>query len=438
MTKPIVAIVGRPNVGKSTLFNKIVQKRIAITQDDPGVTRDRLYQDAEWQNRYFTLVDTGGIEYRNDEIFSKEIINQMEIAVENADIILLVVDGRIGITPEDREIANNLRKFKKEIILVVNKIDTINLNNSIYEFYELGIENIRGISAENSLGLGDLLDDVIKKMPIDTEADIENDITKVAIIGKPNVGKSSLINRLLGEDRMIVTDIAGTTRDSIDSKFMYHGQEYTLIDTAGLRRKRAINEEVERFSVVRTLSSIDRADICILMIDAAEGVTEQDSKIIGYAHDQGKAMIIAVNKWDLIDKNNQSYNNFEKEIRNKLGFINYVPIVFISVKNNLRVFKLFELIQSVDNNYSMRVSTGLLNDIIRDAILHNPPPTDKGERLKIFYITQVSVRPPRFIIYINKTSLMHFSYQRYIENQIRENFQFTGVPLVFELRERGE
>ena len=438
MTKPTVAIVGRPNVGKSTLFNKIVRRRIAITQDDPGVTRDRLYQEAEWQNRYFTLVDTGGIEYGNDEVFSKEIINQMQIAVENADIILFVVDGRMGITPEDREIANNLRKFKKEIILVVNKIDTINLESSIYEFYELGIGNIRGISAENSLGLGDLLDDIIIKIPIDLDANMDNDITKVAIIGKPNVGKSSLINRLLGEERMIVTDIAGTTRDSIDSKFMYYGQEYTLIDTAGLRRKRAINEEVERFSVVRTLSSIDRADICILMIDASEGVTEQDSKIIGYAHDQGKAMIIAVNKWDLIDKDNQSYNNFEKEIRNKLGFINYVPIIFISVKNNLRVYKLFELIQSVDNNYSMRVSTGLLNDIIRDAILHNPPPTDKGERLKIFYITQVSVRPPRFLIYINKTSLMHFSYQRYIENQIRENFQFTGVPLVFELRERGE
>ncbi|QQK07538.1 ribosome biogenesis GTPase Der [Miniphocaeibacter halophilus] len=438
MKKPIVAIVGRPNVGKSTLFNRIVGKRVAITQDDPGVTRDRLYQEAEWQNRYFSLVDTGGIEIDAKERFSKEIINQVELAIDTAEIILFVVDGRTGITPDDREIANLLRKSKKEIILVVNKIDNKKFEDNIYEFYELGIENIKSISAENSMGLGDLLDDIVEKFPVDLDVESDEDITKVAIIGKPNVGKSSLINRLLGEERMIVTDIAGTTRDSIDSKFKYNGEDYILVDTAGLRRKRAINEEVERFSVVRTLDAIDKSDICVLMIDAKEGVTEQDSKIIGYAHDQGKAMIISVNKWDLVEKDNKSYTNFEREIRNKLGFINYVPIIFMSVKNNLRVYKLFELIEQINNNYSMRISTGILNDIINDAILHNPPPTDKGERLKIFYITQVAVRPPKFIIYVNKSSLMHFSYIRYIENQIRENFHFTGVPLIFELRERGD
>ncbi|HHX68250.1 MAG: ribosome biogenesis GTPase Der [Miniphocaeibacter sp.] len=438
MKKPVVAIVGRPNVGKSTLFNRIVRKRVAITQDDPGVTRDRLYQEAEWQNRYFNLVDTGGIELDSKERFSKEIINQVELAIETAEIVLFVVDGRAGITSDDREIANLLRKSKKEIILVVNKIDNKKFEDNIYEFYELGIDNIKAISAENSMGLGDLLDDIVEKFPIDLDMESDEDITKVAIIGKPNVGKSSLINRLLGEERMIVTDIAGTTRDSIDSKFKYNGEDYILVDTAGLRRKRAISEEVERFSVVRTLDAIDKSDICVLMIDAKEGVTEQDSKIIGYAHDQGKAMIISVNKWDLIEKDNKSHINFEREIRNKLGFINYVPIIFMSVKNNLRVYKLFELIEQINNNYSMRISTGILNDIINDAILYNPPPTDKGERLKIFYITQVAVRPPKFIIYVNKSSLMHFSYIRYIENQIRENFHFTGVPLIFELRERGD
>lgn len=438
MKKPVVAIVGRPNVGKSTLFNRIVRKRVAITQDDPGVTRDRLYQEAEWQNRYFNLVDTGGIELDSKERFSKEIINQVELAIETAEIVLFVVDGRAGIKSDDREIANLLRKSKKEIILVVNKIDNKKFEDNIYEFYELGIDNIKAISAENSMGLGDLLDDIVEKFPIDLDMESDEDITKVAIIGKPNVGKSSLINRLLGEERMIVTDIAGTTRDSIDSKFKYNGEDYILVDTAGLRRKRAISEEVERFSVVRTLDAIDKSDICVLMIDAKEGVTEQDSKIIGYAHYQGKAMIISVNKWDLIEKDNKSHINFEREIRNKLGFINYVPIIFMSVKNNLRVYKLFELIEQINNNYSMRISTGILNDIINDAILYNPPPTDKGERLKIFYITQVAVRPPKFIIYVNKSSLMHFSYIRYIENQIRENFHFTGVPLIFELRERGD
>ncbi len=438
MKKPIVAIVGRPNVGKSTLFNRIVRRRVAITQDDPGVTRDRIYQDAEWQNRHFVLIDTGGMELDNKEVFSKEIINQVEVAIETAEIVLFVVDGRAGLTPDDIEIANLLRKSKKQIILVINKIDNKNIENAIYEFYELGIETVRGISAENSLGLGDLLDDIVEKFPVDLDMEVDSDQTKIAIIGKPNVGKSSLINRLLGEERMIVTDIAGTTRDSINSKFKYKGEEYILIDTAGLRRKRAINQEVERYSVVRTLSAIDESDICVLMIDAEEGVSEQDSKIIGYAHDQGKAMIISVNKWDLIEKDNKTQGEFERKIRERLGFINYVPIMFMSVKNNLRVYKLFDLIEKINNNYSMRISTGVLNDIVNDAILHNPPPTDKGERLKIFYLTQVSVRPPKFIIYINKSSLMHFSYQRYIENQIRENFHFTGVPLLFELRERGE
>lgn len=436
MRKPIVAVVGKPNVGKSTLFNKIVRKRVAITQDDPGVTRDRLYQDAEWQNRYFTLVDTGGIEVKSDDVFSKQIVNQVDLAIDTADIILFIVDAKTGITPEDRDVLNLLRRTNKEIILVVNKIDSKKDDNLIYEFYEFGIPTVMGISAEGSRGIGDLLDEIVKNFkPMTSE--FEDDVTKVAIIGKPNVGKSSLINRLLGEERMIVTNIAGTTRDSIDSNFKYNGHDYILIDTAGLRRKRYIDEEVERYSVVRTLSSIDNSDISVLMIDAAEGVTEQDSKIIGYAHDNGKAMIIAVNKWDLIDKDETTQRQFEKEIRTRLGFINYVPIVFMSVKNNLRVYNLFQMIEKVNENYSMRISTGTLNEIINEAVLHSAPPTDKGERLKIFYASQVSTRPPKIVFHINKKELMHFSYLRYLENQIREYFKFEGVPILFDLKPRG-
>ncbi len=438
MKKPIVAVVGKPNVGKSTLFNRIVRKRVAITQDNPGVTRDRLYQDAEWQNRHFTLVDTGGMEIGKDNIFSKEIINQVNLAIDTAEVILFVVDGKTGITNEDRDIANLLRKSKKEVILAVNKIDSKKDSDLIYEFYELGIPTVMPISAEGSMGIGDLLDEIVKNLSPISEEDLQDDVTRVAIIGKPNAGKSSLVNRLLGEDRMIVTDIAGTTRDSIDSKIKHNGQEYILVDTAGLRRKRAIEEDVERYSVIRTLTAIDNSDICVLMIDAVEGVTEQDSKIIGYAHDNGKAMIIVVNKWDLVKKDTGSQRQFEIDIRNKLGFITYVPIIFMSVKNNLRVHRLFQVIETVNESYSMRISTGTLNEIVNEAILHSAPPTDKGERLKVFYVAQVSTRPPKFVFYINKKELMHFSYLRYLENQIREYYKFKGVPLQFELRPRGK
>lgn len=438
MAKPVVAIVGRANVGKSTLFNKLIKKRIAITQDDPGVTRDRLYMEAEWQNKYFTVVDTGGLEPKSDEIITKNIKKQTELAIETADVILFMVDGKQGITPIDMEVADMLRRTKKSVILVVNKIDHIKQQDNVYDFYNLGFYEIFPISASNSMGLGDLLEAVVSKFDDNSNTESDDDITKVCLIGKPNVGKSSLINNLLNEERMIVTDIAGTTRDAIDSKINYKRNEYIFIDTAGLRKRKKIDTEVERYSVVRTLSAIDRSDICVLMIDATEGVSEQDTKILGYAHDQGKAMIILVNKWDLVEKQTNTMNDFKKDIRTKLGFVMYVPIVFISVKENKRIDTLFTEIEKVDNNYSMRISTGVLNDVISKAVLLNPPPSDKGVRLKIFYITQIEARPPKFLVFINRNDLMHFSYQRYIENQLRENFSFEGVPLQFEFKTRGK
>lgn len=438
MSKPIVAVIGRPNVGKSTLFNKLIRKRVAITQDDPGVTRDRLYQEAEWQNKYFTIVDTGGIEPENEELIPQEILNQAQLAIDTADVILFIVDGRAGVNNTDREVAHFLRRTNKPVILAVNKIDNRSLKDEYYEFYELGFDNIVSISAENSLGLGDLLDDIVANFPDDAYTESDDDITKVAIVGKPNVGKSSLINRVLGEKRMIVTDIAGTTRDAIDSKVEYKDHEYILIDTAGLRRKRAIKEDVERYSVVRTLAAMDRADICVLVIDAEEGVSEQDTKIIGYAHDAGKGIIIAVNKWDLIKKETNTMRDFEDEIRQKLGFVNYAPVLFMSVKNNVRVSNLFDLLELVSNNYATRISTGVFNNVISDAVLRTPTPTDKGVSLKIYYASQVATKPPKFLLSINKRELMHFSYQRYLENQIRDKFGFVGVPLQFEYRVRGE
>ncbi|NLW22590.1 MAG: ribosome biogenesis GTPase Der [Tissierellia bacterium] len=438
MDRPVVCIVGRPNVGKSTLFNRIVGRRIAITEDNPGVTRDRIYAEAEWLNKYFTLIDTGGLEPESDEIIPVNIKRQAEIAIDTADVILFVVDGLDGVTTTDREIANLLRKSGKEVILVCNKIDTGNIPNHVYEFYELGIPNLVVISAEQGLGIGDLLDEVIKHFPEDKDTEYDEDLIRVAVIGKPNVGKSSLVNNILGEERVIVTNIPGTTRDAIDTYFTHNGDRYVFIDTAGLRRKRSINENVERYSVIRTLSAIDRSDICVLVIDAREGVTEQDTKIAGYAHDNGKGIIIAVNKWDLVEKDTNTYLDYEKEIRTKLSFISYAPIVFISAKTGKRVNRLLELLKVVNNNYSLRISTGVLNDIINEAVILNQPPSDKGVRLKIYYGTQVAVRPPRFLIFINKKELMHFSYQRYLENQIRQYFGFDGVPIKFEFREKGD
>lgn len=436
MNKPVIAIVGRPNVGKSTLFNKLISKRIAITQDDPGVTRDRLYQEGEWQHKKFLLIDTGGIEPDSNERFSVEIRKQVNIAIDMADSIIFLVDGRTGITNDDREIARLLRQSKKKIYLTINKIDSKKQEELIYEFYELGFEKLFPVSAENASRLGDLLEAVLEDYEPDT-TDEDEEITHVAIIGKPNVGKSSLINEVLGEERMIVTDIPGTTRDAIDSKVKYQDHEYVFIDTAGLRRKRSITEETERYTVLRTLSAIDRAELCVMMIDATQGITEQDSKVVGYAHEEGKGTIIAVNKWDLIEKDEKTMRNFEKDIRNQLSFLSYAPIVFISVKDRLRINKLFDYIKVVDNNYSLRISTSVLNDIVTDAVLHNPPPTDKGVRLKIFYLSQVGTRPPKFVVNVNKTELMHFSYLRYLENQIRMNYSFDGVPLQFEIRGRS-
>lgn len=438
MKRAIVCIVGRPNVGKSTLFNRLAGSRIAITEDKPGVTRDRIYAEGEWLNNHFTLIDTGGLEPDKEDTIMTNIRRQAEVAIDTADVILFVVDGREGLTSTDREIGDILHKSGKETIVVCNKIDSQKTSDELYEFYELGIGDIMPISAEQGLGIGDLLDEVIRHFPEDADVESDEDLTRVAFIGKPNVGKSSLVNHILGEERTIVTNIPGTTRDSIDSHFTFKDIEYVLVDTAGLRRKRSIYENVERYSVVRTLASIDRADVCVLVIDGTEGVTEQDTKIAGYAHDNGKAIVIAVNKWDIVEKQDRTYREFEKKIRETLGFINYAPIVFISALTGQRVNKLLELIDLVNNNYNLRISTGVLNDIINQAILMNQPPSDKGKRCKILYGTQVGVRPPRFVLFVRNKELMHFSYERYLENQIRSHFGFVGTPIVFELKEKGE
>lgn len=437
MPRPIVGIIGRPNVGKSTLFNKLVGKRLSITEDNPGVTRDRLYSEVEWQNNSFVIIDTGGLELDDSGNFSKAIEYQADIAIESADLILFVVDGREGLTALDEEIANKLRKSGRDIILVINKVDTKDNPMTVYDFYTLGFENVQIISAEQSFGLGDLLDEIIQKHPYNKEKDEDNDKLNIAIIGKPNVGKSSFINSLLKQERVIVSNIPGTTRDSIDSEYIRNGKKYNLIDTAGLRRQRSVDTRVEKYSIVRTYNAVDRSDICLFFIDATQGLTEQDSKIIGYAHDNNKASIIVVNKWDLVKKDTYTMKNFEAEIRNGLTFTLYAPIVFISVKTGLRIEKLFNVIDQVDENYSFRIRTGVLNSLLRDAMLVNPPPTKKGKRLKIFYISQVTTRPPKFLIYVNDKELLHFSYVRFIENKIRENFNFEGVPIIFEARNRG-
>lgn len=438
MNRAIVCIVGRPNVGKSTMFNRLVGRRIAITEDTPGVTRDRIYAEGEWLGNYFTLIDTGGLEPENEDLMMRNIKHQAQIAIDTADVILFVVDGLDGLTSTDREVGALLRKSGKKVIVVVNKIDTPKDPDTIYEFYELGLGEPMIISAEQALGLGDLLDKVIENFPADRDTEENEDIIRVTFIGKPNAGKSSLINHILGEERVIVTDIPGTTRDSIDSYFEHGDNKYMFVDTAGLRRKRSIYENIERYSVVRTLTAVDRSDICVLVIDALDGVTEQDTKIAGYAHDNGKGIIIAVNKWDLVDKGDKTYLEFEKSIREALGFINYSPIVFISALTGQRVNKLLDLINIANNNYNMRISTGVLNDIINQAVLMNQPPTDKGRRSRIYYGTQVSVRPPKFVIFVNNKDLMHFSYVRYLENQIRDHFGFSGVPIQIEFREKGD
>lgn len=439
MSKPIVAIVGRPNVGKSSLFNVLAGSRISIVKDTPGITRDRIYAEGSWLDRNFTIIDTGGIEPDSQDIILSQMREQAQIAIDTADVIVFIVDVRQGLVDSDSKVADMLRRSKKPVILCVNKVDDIRkFGNDVYEFYNLGIGEPIAVSATNRLGLGELLDAVIEQFP-DKNADEEDDERpKIAIVGKPNVGKSSIINKLVGDRRVIVSDIAGTTRDAVDTPVKNNGKEYVFIDTAGLRRKKKVKEELEHFMVVRTVAAIERADVVVLVVDAVEGITEQEAKIAGIAHDSGKAVIIAVNKWDAIEKDNKTVNKYEKNIRNVLSFMPYAEIIFISALTGQRMNKLFELIDAVVENHSMRVQTGVLNEIMTEAVALQQPPSDKGKRLKLFYMTQVSVKPPTFVIFVNDKELMHFSYVRYIENQIRQAFGFRGTPLRFIIRERND
>ena len=437
MGKRVVAVVGRPNVGKSTFFNKIVGKRISIVENTPGVTRDRIYSDVEWLNHRFTMIDTGGIEPNSNEIIPAQMRMQAQIAIDTADVIVFMVDGREDITIADEEIADMLRISKKPIILAVNKMDK-GLSDNIYNFYELGLGEPIAISSTNMLNLGDLLDKIVENFPEDLEDEDEDDIIKVSVIGKPNVGKSSFINKILGEDRVIVSDIAGTTRDAIDTPFEKDGQKYVLIDTAGIRRKSKIEEDIEKYSIIRALAAIERSDVCILMIDAVEGVTEQDKKIAGLAHDSGRGIIVVINKWDLIEKDNKTYNDFVYTVKNELAYMTYAPIEFISIVTGQRVDSVLKIVEYVANQHAMRVSTGVLNDILNEAVMLNQPPSDKGKRLKIYYMTQASVKPPTFVLFVNDKELAHFSYVRYIENQVRKNFKFDGTSIKFIVREKKE
>ena len=439
MAKPIVAIVGRPNVGKSTLFNRIAGERISIVEDTPGVTRDRIYADAEWLDHHFTLIDTGGLEPDSDDMMLKHMYSQAEIAISSADVILFVVDVRTGMTDMDMQVANILRKADKPVVLAVNKVDDLaKYGMQVYEFYSLGLGDPFGVSGGQMIGLGDLLDEVVKHFPADKDDSAEDDSIKVAIIGKPNVGKSSLVNRILGENRVIVSDVAGTTRDAIDSEYELNGQKYVFIDTAGMRRKAKIKESIEKYSIIRAVAAVERADVCILMINAVEGITEQDTKVAGIAHEAGKAVIIAVNKWDLIEKDNHTMNKFLKDIDTEFKYLSYAPRIFISAATGQRVTKLFELITMVSENNSRRIATGMLNDVLIEAMAMNQPPAEKGKQLRIYYMTQVSVKPPTFVLFVNDTELLHFSYKRYLENQLRDAFGFVGTPIPFFARNRKE
>lgn len=439
MSKPVVAIVGRPNVGKSTLFNYITGRRIAITEDTPGITRDRIYAEAEWRGRKFTLIDTGGIEPHTDDYIKKMMLRQAELAMETADVIIFLLDMKTGLTAADQDVAAMLRKSRKPVVVAVNKVDNIGeLPTEAYEFYNLGMGDFHPISSVHGLGIGDLLDAVFEHFPERTDEEQDDDVIKVAVIGRPNVGKSSLINCILGEERVIVSDIPGTTRDAIDTLAERNGRRYNFIDTAGIRRKSKIEENIERYSVIRSFMAVDRADVCLIMIDANDGVTEQDTKIAGYAHEQGKASIITVNKWDMIEKETGTLEKMRKEILQKLDFMNYAPVVFISAKTGQRVERLFELVDYVFDQASFRVQTGLLNDVLNEAMAMVQPPSDKGKRLKIYYMTQAGIRPPKFVLFVNDKELMHFSYERYIINTLRSNFGFEGTPIQLILREKQD
>ena len=438
-SKPIVAVVGRPNVGKSTLFNVLAGENISIVKDTPGITRDRIYADITWLDKSFTLIDTGGIEPDSTDIILSQMRQQAEIAMETADGMIFLVDVKQGLQDADAKVADMLRRCQKPVVLVVNKVDSFEKYMAdVYEFYNLGIGDPHPISAANRLGIGDMLDVVSEYFPEMEGEEEEDERVRVAIVGKPNVGKSSIINKLLGENRLIVSDIACTTRDAVDTEITYNGKEYVFIDTAGLRRKNKIKEELEHFMIVRTVSAVERADVVVMVIDASEGVTEQDAKIAGIAHDRGKAVIIAVNKWDAIEKDDKTIYRFTEKVRNTLSYMPYAEMLFISAKTGQRLPKLFETIDMVSENHAMRVATGVLNEIMAEAVAMQQPPSDKGKRLRLYYITQVSVKPPTFVIFVNDKELMHFSYTRYIENQIRDTFGFKGTPLHFIIRERKE
>ena len=434
---PVVALVGRPNVGKSTLFNRFVGYRRAIVEDTPGVTRDRLYADCEWQNKQFTVIDTGGINFSDEDPFVADIRYQVDIAAEEADVIVFVVDGREGVNPLDQEIAGYLRGKSRPVIIACNKIDTVSLNDEMYEFYNLGYEEILPISAANGQGTGDLLDAVVNNLPFQVENNETDDMLKVAIVGRPNVGKSSLTNKLLGQERTIVSNIPGTTRDSIDSKFKYNKRDILLIDTAGLRRKGKIKEDIERFSVSRTLNAVDRSDIALIMIDAVEGIAEQDKKIAGYAYEKGRGCILVINKWDLPEKDEHTLEKFKKKIYAEVPFLKFAPMVFISAKTGQRIHALLELVEFVSEQQNIRIPTGTLNTVIEEATFMTPPPSSKGRQLRILYCTQAGVKPPMFVLFVNNKKLLHFSYQRHLENVIREIYGFVGTPIKWKINERS-
>ena len=439
MSKPVVAIVGRPNVGKSTLFNVIAGDTISIVKDTPGVTRDRIYADCTWLNMNFTLIDTGGIEPDSSDIILSQMREQAEIAIATADVIVFIVDVRQGLVDADSKVADMLRKSHKPVILAVNKVDSLaKFGNDVYEFYNLGIGDPIPVSGASRLGIGDLLDEVVKHFDASQMEEEEDDRPRIAVVGKPNVGKSSLINKLLGENRVIVSNIAGTTRDAVDTEIIHNGVPYVFIDTAGLRRKNKIKEDLERYSIIRTVTAVDRADVVIIVIDAKEGITEQDAKIAGIAHERGKGIIVAVNKWDAIEKNDKTIYQYTNKLKEPLSFMPYAEYIFISAETGQRLPKLFELIDAVRQNQNMRVATGVLNEIVSEAVAMQQPPSDKGKRFKIYYVTQVAVKPPTFVVFVNDKELMHFSYTRYIENQIRNAFGFRGTSLKFIIRERKD
>lgn len=438
MTKPILAIVGRPNVGKSTLFNYIGSQRLSIVEDMPGVTRDRLYMDAEWLDRKFTMIDTGGIELETEDKILSAMRYQAQLAIEEADAILFMVDAKVGMTTADEEIAAILRSTRKPVLVAVNKADSPKDMNAVYEFYGLGLGDPIAISGANALGIGDLLDEIIKVLPTDCEEERDDDLIRVAVIGRPNVGKSSLVNAILGEDRVIVSDVAGTTRDAIDTHFQKGENSFVLIDTAGMRRKAKIEMPVERYSVIRSLRAVDRSDVVLIVLDAVDGVTEQDKKIAGYAHEAGKGIVIIVNKWDLIEKDTNTSLRFTESIRSELIFMQYAPIMFLSALTKQRVHRVTELIKFVADQNSMRISTSVLNQVIEDAVAINPPPSQRGKRMRIYYTTQVNVKPPTFVHFVNEPEAMHFSYLRFLENKLRESFGFEGTPLKLIVRGRKE